>query len=318
MATWNANVVRIALNQDFWLAASPLYDPGYAPLVDQAVRWAEAAGMDVILDLHWSDAGILGSCAPTSGCQQKMPDRNSVTFWSEVASRYAGDGRVLFELYNEPHDVTWDVWLYGGATGDGWQAAGMQQLYDTVRATGANNLVVIGGLDWAYDLSGVPAHRVDGYNIAYATHPYDGSGSERRSKFWDIYWGSLTATDPVIVTEFGDTTTCADDYARSSSTTPTRTPPAGPPGRGSREAAPSHLCWPTGTQARRRSGPPSGRPSPATTTQRLPLHPVGRWPSKEEATSASRSMPAMRAGTSMTSSIRSSRTSARGHLAVRQ
>ena len=214
MATWKANVVRIPLNQDFWLAASPLHDPGYAPLVDQVVRWAEAAGMDVILDLHWSDAGTLGGCPPTSGCQQKMPDRNSVTFWSEVASRYAGDGRVLFELYNEPHNVRWDVWLSGGDTGDGWQAAGMQQLYDTVRAAGANNLVVLGGLDWAYDLSGVPAHRVAGYNITYATHPYGGSRSEGRSKFWDIYWGSLTATDPVIVTEFGDTTTCADDYAR--------------------------------------------------------------------------------------------------------
>ncbi|MFL5304492.1 MAG: glycoside hydrolase family 5 protein [Polyangia bacterium] len=214
MAAWKANVVRIALNQDFWLAASPLYDPGYAPLVDQAVRWAEAAGMDVILDLHWSDAGTLGKCAAKSGCQQKMADRNSVTFWADVASRYAGDGRVLFELYNEPHDITWDVWLAGGNTGDGYQAAGMQQLYDTVRAAGADNLVNVGGLDRAYDLSGVPDHRVAGYNIAYATHPYGGSGAERRSRFWDLYWGALTATDPVIVTEFGDTTTCSDDYAR--------------------------------------------------------------------------------------------------------
>ena len=48
----------------------------------------------------------------------------------------------------------------------------------------------------------------------YATHPYGGPGRERRSRFWDSYWGSLTATDPVIVTEFGDTTTCTDDYAR--------------------------------------------------------------------------------------------------------
>jgi hypothetical protein len=213
MATWKANVVRVALNQDFWLAASPLYDANYPPLVDQIVSWIEAAGMDVILDLHWSDAGVLGQCRPANGCQQKMPDLNSVTFWSEVASRYAGDGRVMFELYNEPHDVTWEVWLSGGDTGDGWEAAGMQQLYDTVRAAGADNIVLVGGLDWAYDLSGVPDHRVVGYNITYATHPYAG-GNERRSRFWDLYWGSLTVTDPVIATEFGDATTCADDYAR--------------------------------------------------------------------------------------------------------
>jgi len=214
MAAWRANVVRVPLNQDFWLKASPLYDPAYAPLVDQVVKWAEGAGMDVILDLHWSDAGTLGGCSPTAGCQQKMPDGNSVTFWSELASRYAGDGRVQFELYNEPHDVSCAVWLSGGDTGDGWQAAGMQQLYDAVRAAGADNLVIVGGLDWAYDLSGVPEHRVAGYNIAYATHTYLSSGSERRSRFWDVYWGSLTATDPIVITEFGDLKDCGGDYDR--------------------------------------------------------------------------------------------------------
>jgi len=193
MASWNANVVR------------------------SAVGWAETAGMDVILDLHWSDAGVLGGCS-AGGCQQKMPDANSVTFWSEVAARYKHDGRVLFELYNEPHDVSWDVWRSGGTiaadgTTAGFEAAGMQQLHDAVRAAGAENLVIIGGLNWAYDLSGVPAHRIAGHNIVYATHPYNTPG--RRPANWDRSWGFLTATDPVIITEFGglDDATCATDYS---------------------------------------------------------------------------------------------------------
>jgi endoglucanase len=213
MASWNPNVVRIGLNQDFWIAASPLYDPNYVPLVDNAVTWAESAGMDVILDLHWSDAGVLGGCPTSSRCQQKMPDANSLTFWSQVAARYKDDGRVLFELYNEPHGVAWNVWRAGGDTGDGWQAVGMQSLYDVVRATGAHNLVIIGGLDWSYDLSGVPANRVDGYNIVYASHPYN-NATARGARFWDLYWGFLTETDPVIVTEFGDTSTaCPTAYS---------------------------------------------------------------------------------------------------------
>ena len=36
MATWKANVVRVPLNQDFWLAASPLHDPGTRRL---STRW---------------------------------------------------------------------------------------------------------------------------------------------------------------------------------------------------------------------------------------------------------------------------------------
>jgi endoglucanase len=215
MASWNANVVRIALNQDFWLAASPIANPDYPSIVDAAIRWAEMAGMDVILDLHWSDRGVLGSCDPSGGCQQVMPDANSITFWSEVAARYKNDGRVLFELYNEPHDVSWSVWKSGGSTGPGgFMAVGMQQLYDTVRATGAENLVVIGGLDFAYDLSGVPANRIAGHNIVYATHPYRFPGAlQREPASWGASFGFLTQTDPVMVTEFGDLSgSCSTDY----------------------------------------------------------------------------------------------------------
>jgi endoglucanase len=213
MASWNANVVRIALNQDFWLSDSPLADPYYPAVVDDAITWAGMAGMDVILDLHWSDTGVLGSCLPSSaGCQQMMPDVNSASFWNQVATRYKNNGRVMFELYNEPHDVAWEVWKNGGQTSAGWLAVGMQQLYDTVRATGAQNLVLVGGLDWAYDLSGVPNYRISGYNIAYATHPY---GPYRDPSDWGRAWGSLTYTDPVVATEFGvlNDTGCTTDYA---------------------------------------------------------------------------------------------------------
>jgi endoglucanase len=207
MASWKANVVRIALNQDFWLSDAPAYDAAYAPLIDTQIQWAEAAGLDVILDLHWSDKGDYSQKA----AQQRMADAHSVTFWTQVATRYKTDGRVLFELYNEPHDVSWAVWQNGGASGDGFTVAGMQQLYGAVRATGAENLVLIGGLDFAYDLSGVPAHRIAGHNIMWATHPYNQTGKQPSN--WDSGFGSLAATDPVMATEFGDTgASCGTDY----------------------------------------------------------------------------------------------------------
>jgi len=217
MAAWKANVVRIALNQDFWLAGSSVHDANYASQVAAAVDWAEQAGLDVILDLHWSDRGILGSCVAneSQGCQQLMADRNSLTFWTEVASLYKDDGRVLFELYNEPHDVGWPIWLEGGTTNEGWQTPGMQKLYEAVRATGANNLVIAGGLSWAYDLSGVAAYPIRGFNVLYATHPYNNS-LERSIYNWDASWGFLASTRPVIVTEFGDLSSACDGQLGSS------------------------------------------------------------------------------------------------------
>lgn len=198
MKSWGARVVRFALNQDFWLAGAAKHNGGYVGNVDQAVQQARQLGLDVILDLHWSDKGNLQEQNPG---QQRMADQNSIAFWTEVAGKYKGDGCVSFELYNEPHDVSWDVWLNGGSSGDGFTVAGMQQLYNAVRATGADNLVFIGGLDYAFDLSGVPAHRVQGYNIVYVSHPYDFPNKQPAN--WEAAWGFLAATDPVALTEFG-------------------------------------------------------------------------------------------------------------------
>lgn len=222
MAAWGANVVRIALNQDFWLSGAALYQPSYARTVDDAVTWAEAAGLDVILDLHWSDAGDLtvtstDHAMPGYSNQQTMADLNSIEFWREVADRYKGDGHVLFELYNEPHGIGWDVWLNGGRAG-GFVVAGMQQLYDAVRGAGANNVVIAGGLSYAYDLSGVGsrAYHIIGFNIMYATHPYLTSGDVATG--WEDSFGHLQTDDdaPVIATEFGDgrTPQCTEDWDR--------------------------------------------------------------------------------------------------------
>ena len=207
MAGWKANVVRLSLNQGFWLPGSSVYAAGYERVVEQNVANIEAEGMDVILDLHWSDKGD----PATKPAQQRMADQRSVTFWRAVAEKFKGDGRVIFELYNEPHDVEWAVWRNGGMSGDGFMVAGMQALYDAVRSTGAHNLVIIAGLRFAFDLSGVPQHRIQGYNIVYTTHPYNYADKQPAS--WQGAWGFLAATDPIIITEFGDTTgSCAATY----------------------------------------------------------------------------------------------------------
>ncbi len=209
MGAWHANVVRIALNQDFWLSGAALYDPTYQQTVDDAVRYAEHAGLDVILDLHWSDRGDLsvttlqGQDKDGTSNQQQMADVNSKQFWTEVATKYQGDGHVLFELYNEPNAISQQTWLQGGMA-SGFQVVGMQELYDTVRAAGANNVVVAGGLSYAFDLSGVGSSPIKGYNIMYASHPYKPQDAESR---WESSFGYLATRDiaPVITTEFGDT-----------------------------------------------------------------------------------------------------------------
>jgi hypothetical protein len=229
MREWRANTVRIELAQYYWTPTSIHHDPGYAARVDRAVKGARASGLYVILVLQASDRGDPNHPLDNEMHQPMADVNHSIPFWKDVAARYKGDGGVLFELYSEPFPIggtggfsNWEMWLNGGlhpsdavyGRRPAFQAAGMQQLYDAVRSTGANNMVIAGGTQWAYFLDGVKDHRIKGYNIAYATHPWEFSSDTRQPATWDKDWASLAATDPVMITEFGDYD-CTTPYVKA-------------------------------------------------------------------------------------------------------
>jgi hypothetical protein len=81
----------------------------------------------------------------------------------------------------------------------------MQTLLDAVRATGAQNLVIAGGLDWAYDFSGILDGRQlsdpGGNGVLYANHAYN---NKRHSvETWISRMEQAAAKLPVIVSEYG-------------------------------------------------------------------------------------------------------------------
>jgi endoglucanase len=220
---WDANTVRLPLSEGFWLHGAPGYPctaTQYQTLLKQTVDNLTAMHLNVILDLHWVDAGAQSG---QGGGPWSSPDADSVSFWSQVASIYQGYSNVLFGLYNEPHPSSWKCWLNGcsitnekGSSNDcycsktvSYQSVGMQTLVNTVRATGATNLVLVGGMGWGFDLSQLPTYALSGSNIVYDTHPYPYSGKMPAN--WDAAFGNLSATYPMISTENGEYD-CASTY----------------------------------------------------------------------------------------------------------
>jgi hypothetical protein len=218
---WKANIVRLCLSQDRWFGHSPERrdgGAGYRRTVRAFVDRAAAARCYVILDLHWSDAGTWGSHIG----QHKMPDEHSAEFWAAAAAAFAGDPGVLFGLYNEPYDVSWETWRNGGTVREDnmktpggrleYRAPGMQKLLDVCRAAGARNVVVAGGLDWAYDLTGVASgYALDdpnGNGVIYDTHLYPMkkwyTHGTTKSQEWDRLVMSAGRKYPVLIGEFGD------------------------------------------------------------------------------------------------------------------
>ncbi len=235
MRTWrNSNAVRVPLNEHCWLGVSGTpRGATYQQGVENYVNLLTSSGMYVILDLHWS-----APAGQVATGQQAMPNTSySAEFWRSVASRFKSNPMVLFDLFNEPipnnnaNDGTdaaamrsWSCWRDGGASGNcdvtlslsvgtsmsGSQAVGMQTLVDAVRSTGAQNVIVLGGIQWADTIWSNSSRNLWAYRpsdplgqLVASLHSYDGTWCPDTACF-DREVTPIAANMPVIFGEFGN------------------------------------------------------------------------------------------------------------------
>lgn len=245
---WKANIVRFPLNEASWLghrckdSAGVSHDPDPAGNYREAVRTQVAqaidAGLYVIIDLHWSAPG---RTCPMLQMQMANAD-NSPAFWTSVANSFKDQPAVMFELFNEPFmnfGFSGDEWAmmmhgtggrftsYPATSRDGqwkeikgeWAVASYQTLIDAVRATGATNVVLIAGMQYAQDMSGWLRHRPKDplEQMAAVWHPYPtfgapwGSDKHAQPNYAPEVFADIKriqhAGFPVIATETGDRNT---------------------------------------------------------------------------------------------------------------
>ncbi|WFE97573.1 cellulase family glycosylhydrolase [Micromonospora sp. WMMD987] len=231
MKTWNIHAVRLPLNEECWLGLNG--SPGgaaYQQGVKDYVNLLVANGINVILDLHWTWGGYPDSpewhCKDEHAtCQKPMPDaRYAPQFWTGVANTFKGNDAVVFDLFNEPYPdmpaewnktLGWQCLRDGGTcAGLPYEVAGMQDLVDAVRATGATNLLMIGGLEWANDMREWLTYRPDDPldNLAASWHAYSFNACASES-CWDSQIAPLAQQVPVVIGEFGQDD-CGFDYMR--------------------------------------------------------------------------------------------------------
>ena len=257
LARWHANAVRISLYEASWNAngadgrcrdvfgrkgkEGAVINPDrlgrYRADVGQAVEAAAKAGFFVILDLH--------NAAPSDFCPSgdRMANaENSIRFWVSVADTFKNAPHVVFDLFNEPHDVgakdadlrvplRMDYALGTNQSGKPkkvsytYQTAGWNDLIAAVRSTGAANVVLVGSLVYSGDntrwLDQVPDDRK-------APKGFKGNWTSQLGASWHVYpkWGTspgdakyltlnnngsidkaqaiVAAGYPVVITEFGD------------------------------------------------------------------------------------------------------------------
>jgi endoglucanase len=194
------------------------------------VRLLNKNGIAAILVLAWSDGKYTGPSAgctsPRALCQKPMPDAaEAIPFWTSVARAFKGNNAVLFDLFNEPYperatggseNEGWSCWLNGGSAckGISFAVAGMQRLVSAVRSVGARNVIMLGGLEYANDLSQWLAHKPadPDHNLVASWHSYSFNAC-RTASCWNGPVAKVIARVPLIAGEIGETN-CADTYLR--------------------------------------------------------------------------------------------------------
>src|SRR2546425_219866 len=212
IASWKANVVRVPLNETCWLGingvASAYAGDNYRRAIADYVALLNRTGLAVILDLHWSAAGTAKALG-----QAPMPNRDHTPdFWRQVAAAYKGNNSVIFDLFNEPFPdnnsdtpEAWRCWRDGGTcSGMSFQAAGMQELVDAVRSTGATNVILLGGVQYAATLSSWVASKPSDplNNLAASWHVYNFSWCHTQP-CWDSQAAPAAQQVPLVVGELG-------------------------------------------------------------------------------------------------------------------
>jgi Cellulase (glycosyl hydrolase family 5) len=205
----HADLVRFQVSQFGLDPQGPLYSPAYVDEVVNAVQAARGLGLAVILSLQAQPPAGEPSRCP-------LPDAGAERAWESLSPMFAGDGDVMFELYNEPGvsatPAGWIQWRVGGEIifgGGSCQAVGMQTLINEIRSVAPTNVIIVPGLKGQQSLAGRmrlvdPANRGDP-QLAYGVHYPTLS---RDPPFWDKTFGTASASVPVIVTEWdGNSTT---------------------------------------------------------------------------------------------------------------
>ncbi len=178
-----ANIIRIPIHPENWVNDKDYLWRYLDPIVD----WVGELDMYVIIDWHY-----IGNISTGKG--ENMPDIDvhpkelTSAFWKRVAAYFIDVPHVLFEIFNEPADITPTEWLKNA-----------NEIVKIIRNQGAEQLIIVGGTDYGKNISWVANNQVEDKNIIYASHIYPA----HLKSSWSYYFGDTSSKYPVLITEWG-------------------------------------------------------------------------------------------------------------------
>lgn len=200
---WNADLVRAAIGVDAsWNPNDPTagamagYVASEGAKITQtnlAMTVADAAienGMYVIIDWHTHHA-------------ENYPEA-AIEFFTFMAQRYSSYNNVIYEIYNEPLQVSWSNVIKPYA----------EQVISAIRQHDPDNLIVVGTPSWSQRVDEAAQDPINDVNVAYVLHFYAGTHSFLRQTAQQ----ALDMGIPLFVTEWGTVNADGDGAVNRSET----------------------------------------------------------------------------------------------------
>ena len=175
------NVVRVPIHPEYW-ENDEYYLWRY---LDPIVGWAVENNKYVILDMHFI-GNIEDASSKEMPTIKKEPVEFSVEFWNMVANYFRDVPNVIFELYNEPAGISHKRW-----------AENATMLIDIIRSYSAEQIIIVSGVDYSYDLNYWYQQPLQTNNIMYTAHIYP----NRKQGLQNL--DKLSDKLPIIMSEWG-------------------------------------------------------------------------------------------------------------------
>jgi endoglucanase len=186
---WNLSLIRAAMGvevDDDGESPTYLTDPAHAKAqVEKIVQNAIELGVYVIID--WHDHEAIAHQA------------DAQAFFAEMAEKYGDVPNVLYEVFNEPLDLSW--------TGE--LKPYHEALRDTIRTEDSDNVIILGTPNWDQDVDVAAGSPLSGENLMYTLHFY--SCTHTTYPYLDKANVALNAGLPLFVSEWG----AADNLGKS-------------------------------------------------------------------------------------------------------
>lgn len=187
---WKANLVRVAVGveADGGLLTDSTNKSRAIAVIDAAI----ANNMYVIIDWHTHTAEANKAAA--------------ITFFKEMATKYGNYNNVIYEVYNEPLQVSWSNVIKPYAT----------DVIKEIRAIDPDNLIIVGTPSWSQDVDVASQDKITAYsNIAYTLHFYAGT---HKQFLRDKAQTALNNGIALFVTEWGSVNADGDGGVDTSET----------------------------------------------------------------------------------------------------